>query len=106
MRSPRLVYSSPQYEAINKVRCLLEAVPCVSTQGNREHAVQFLEGLLLGLGHKEEHEEEADDVPGRVPRECALGLESLLHRGPGNREDEVEEPGRCGGEGHANGPDV
>lgn len=106
MRSPRLVHGPPEDIPIHEVAGLREAVPRVCAQRHREYAVQFLECLFLGLGHKEQHQEKADNIPGCVPSKGTLGLKSLLHGWPGHREDEVEEPGRCCGEGHADGSDV
>lgn len=73
---------------------------------HREHLIQFLEGLALGLGQEQQHEPKADDVPGRVPAERALRLERREKRRPRHGQDEVEEPGRGGGEGHAHVADV
>ena len=71
-----------------------------------EHLIQLLQRLAFGLRDEEEDAEEADQVPDRVPGEGALGLEGFQERGPGDGQDEVEEPCCGGGEGHALGADV
>lgn len=71
-----------------------------------EDLIQLLERQGLGLGEAEVRKDPAEDVPGRVPAEGALGFEGLHQRGPGEGNDEVEAPGCGGGEGHADVADV
>lgn len=71
------------------------AVAGEGAERDAEDGVELLERLLLGLGHEEEHEEEAGHVPGRVPREGPRRRPGLHQRRPGERDDGVEEPGRC-----------
>lgn len=97
---------APQHIMAPEVEELRGAVAHEAAEGHVEDGVELLERLLLGLGQEEEHEEEADDVPRRVPREGALRRPCLHERRPRERDDRVEEPGRRCGERHAEGPDV
>lgn len=71
------------------------------SQRHREHAVQLLEHLALGLGHEEQRQEEADGVPPSVPAEGGGWAEGLEHGGPGHCQHEFEEPGGGRSDGHA-----
>lgn len=71
-----------------------------------KHRVQFFQRPTLRLGQEQQNEYKAGDVPAGVPPEGTGGGHGGLKAGPGHREEEVEEPGGGGGEGHAEGPDV
>jgi hypothetical protein len=71
---------------------VLELVAGVLAGGDRKDLVEFFQREGLGLGHEEQDEHPADQTPGRVPAEGALGLEGREQARPGEGEDEVEAP--------------
>ena len=98
---PRLHLPLKQQVPPPDIDQLRDAIDGVLVARDIEHAIQLFEGLALGLRHEEQDGHPADDVPGGVPGEAALGGERRLHRRPGDAEDEVEKPGGGGGERHA-----
>jgi len=71
-----------------------------------KHIIQLLQSQRLRLRQQEVCIHEAEEVPYCVPCESALGTECFNKRRPCKREDEVEAPAGCGGEGHADVADV
>ena len=85
---------------------ILELVLAVLPSRHTEHLIQLLERQSLSLRNKQENPNPAYDTPGSIPSESALRFECGLQTWPAEGEDEVEAPGRCGGEGHADFTDV
>lgn len=91
---------------LKEVRDLPQPIRGVEVRRHGEHLVQLLEGLPLRLGHEHQDQPPPDDVAAGVERERALRGEGVEERRPGDGEQEVEEPGRRGGQGHAVRSDV
>ena len=71
-----------------------------------ENAIELFKSQVLGFRQQEIGEEEAKDVPTGVPGKSALRLEGFDKGGKGERDDEVEAPGRGSGECHSSVADV
>jgi hypothetical protein len=95
-----------QHKLLNPPRNLRQPIRRMRPQRHLKHPIELLKRLPLRLAHEQQHKEPQDTAPRCVPRERALRLEREQERGEGDREDEVPEPGRCGGEGHAEFADV
>ena len=71
-----------------------------------KHLIQLLQTQRLRLRQAEIRKRPPEHVPRGVPPERALGFERRFERGPRETYDEVEEPGCCGRERHADVADV
>ena len=85
----------------HKINNALEAPRSMLVRRHAKHLVQFLERQALGLGHEEQDQPKADDVPAGVPREGARGREGGVQLREGDTQDKIEEPRRGRREGHA-----
>ena len=79
------------------VKIIRSMIPRADTKD----AVQLLERTLLSLRQTEIGKDPAEEVPGGVVAKSARGGEGADERGPGERDDEVEAPGRGGCKRHA-----
>lgn len=77
---------------------VLKLIARVLAGRDGEDLVQLLERQGLGFGHEEQDQHPADQTPGRVPAEGALGLEGREQARPGEGEDKVEAPSVSVGE--------
>ena len=74
----------PEDVPLEEIRDLSKSIRSVLACRDAEDVIEFFEGLAFGLGHEEEHQEEANDIPDGVPRKCALIFERCPHTRPGD----------------------
>jgi len=79
MRSGQLRcrYVSPQDEALEEVSQLLQSILGVLLGRDAEDLVELFEAEAFGFRNKEQHSEEADEIPDSIVRKGTLRLECL-----------------------------
>ena len=85
----------------DKVHKALHPPLGVHVRRHAEDLVQLLERQALCLGHEQENEPDADEVPAGIPGEGARRREGGVERGQGDGQHEVEEPRRRRRQRHA-----
>jgi len=81
---------------------MVDMLPC----RNGKDLIQFLQRELFSLWQTEIAEDPAEEIPSRIPPECALCRKGIFQPWPREGHDKIEAPGRRGGKRHANITDV